>query len=142
MDQIEQKIVRLVDEHRDEIVAFGRDIYTHAELGYKEFRTSEKFNNFIKDKVSGLQTGIAITGTKAYINEDKKDNFSLALIGELDALRIPNHKYANPETQGAHCCGHHAQLTGLVGAAFALTDPEVAAALDGQLVFVTTPAEE
>ena len=104
MDQIEKKIVRLVDEHRDEIVAFGRDIYTHAELGYKEFRTSEKFNSFIKDKVSGLQTGIAITGTKAYINEDKKDNFSLALIGELDALRIPNHKYANPETQGAHCC--------------------------------------
>ena len=142
MDQIEKKIVRLVDEHRDEIVAFGRDIYTHAELGYKEFRTSEKFNSFIKDKVSGLQTGIAITGTKAYINEDQKDNFSLALIGELDALRIPNHKYANPETQGAHCCGHHAQLTGLVGAAFALTDPEVAAALDGQLVFVTTPAEE
>ena len=33
MDQIEKKIVRLVDEHRDEIVAFGRDIYTHAALG-------------------------------------------------------------------------------------------------------------
>lgn len=142
MDQIEQKIVRLIEEHRDEIIAFGRDIYTHAELGYKEFRTSEKFNSFIKDKVSRVETEIAVTGTKAYINEDKKDNFSLALIGELDALRIPNHKYANPETQGAHCCGHHAQLTGLAGAAFALTDPEVAAALDGQLVFVTTPAEE
>ena len=142
MDQIEQKITQLIDAHREEIIAFGRDIYTHAELGYKEFRTSEKFNDFIKDKVSRVETGIAITGTKAYLNEEKKDNFSLALIGELDALRIPNHKYANPETQGAHCCGHHAQLTGLIGAAFALTDPEVAAALDGQLVFVTTPAEE
>lgn len=142
MDQIEQKIVKLIDEHRDEIIAFGRDIYTHGELGYKEFRTSEKFNRFIEDKVSRIETGIAITGTKAYLNEEKKDNFSLALIGELDALRIPNHKYANPETQGAHCCGHHAQLAGIVGAAFALTDPEVAASLDGQLVFVTTPAEE
>lgn len=142
MDQIEQKIVRLIEDHRDEIIDFGRDIYTHAELGYKEFRTSEKFNSFIKDRVSRIETEIAVTGTKAYINEDKKDNFSLALIGELDALRIPNHKYANPDTQGAHCCGHHAQLAGLMGAAFALTDPQIAAALDGQLVFVTTPAEE
>lgn len=142
MDQIEQKIIQIIDEKKDEIIAFGRDIYTHAELGYKEFRTSEKFNDFIKDKVSRLETEIAITGSKAYINEEKKDNFSLALIGELDALRIPNHKYANPETQGAHCCGHHAQLAGVIGAAFALTDPEVAKALDGQLVFMTTPAEE
>lgn len=142
MDKIEQKIIKIIDEHKDEIIAFGRDIYTHAELGYKEFRTSEKFNSFIKDKVERLETDIAITGSKAYINEEKKDNFSLALIGELDALRIPNHKYANPETQGAHCCGHHAQLTGVIGAAFALTDPEVKEALDGQIVFVTTPAEE
>lgn len=88
MDQIEQKIIRIIDEKKDEIIAFGRDIYTHAELGYKEFRTSEKFNDFIKDRVSRLETEIAITGSKAYINEDKKDNFSLALIGELDALRI------------------------------------------------------
>ena len=46
---------------------------------------------------------LAVTGVKAYLNEKKKDNVSLALIGELDALRIPEHKYANPETQGAHC---------------------------------------
>lgn len=142
MDKIEEKIVRIIDEHKDEIIAFGRDIYTHAELGYKEFRTAEKFNEFIKDKAEKLETGIAITGSKAYINQAKKDSFSLALIGELDALRIPNHKFANPETQGAHCCGHHAQMAGIVGAAFALTDKEVLDAIDGQIVFVTTPAEE
>jgi amidohydrolase len=66
----------------------------------------------------------------------------LALIGELDALRITGHRYYNPETGGAHCCGHHAQLTGVVGAAIALSDPEVAAALDGQVVFFAVPAEE
>ena len=102
MDAVEQKIIDIIDEHRDEIIDFARDIYSHAELGYKEFRTSEKFAEFNRRLGLRVQEGLAITGAKAYLNEDKKENVSLALIGELDALRIPNHKYANPETQAAH----------------------------------------
>ena len=142
MDEIERKIVSLIDEHRQEIIDFADDIYKHAELGYKEFRTTGKFKEALKDKVELYQEGLAITGAKAYINRSKKDTFSLSLIGELDALRIPAHVYANPETQGAHCCGHHAQLAGVVGASFALLDPQVKAALDGQLIFFAVPAEE
>lgn len=142
MDAIEAKIIKTIDEHREEIIDFARDIYTHAELGYKEFNTARKFADFTKKLGLNVQEGLAITGVKSYLNEDKKDNISLALIGELDALRIPNHKYVNPETQAAHCCGHHAQLTGILGAAIALSDPEIAAALDGQVVFFAVPAEE
>ena len=79
---------------------------------------------------------LAVTGVKAYLNEEKKDNVSLALIGELDALRIPEHKYANPETQAAHCCGHHAQMAGVIGAAFALTDSKVKETLDVRWYFL------
>lgn len=85
---------------------------------------------------------LAITGAKAYLNREKAENVSLALLGELDALRIPQHAHANPETQAAHCCGHHTQMAGVIGAALALTDPEVAAALDGQVIFFAVPAEE
>ena len=142
MDAIEAKIIKTIDDHREEIIDFARDIYTHAELGYKEFNTAKKFADFTKKLGLNVKEGLAITGVKSYLNEDKKDNISLALIGELDALRIPNHKYVNPETQAAHCCGHHAQLTGILGAAIALSDPEIAAALDGQVVFFAVPAEE
>lgn len=142
MDAVEQKIIEIIDEHHDEIIEFARDIYTHAELGYKEFYTSEKFVEFSKRLGLEVQDGLAVTGAKAYLNQDKKDNMSLALIGELDALRIPNHKFANPETQAAHCCGHHAQLTGIIGAAIALSNPEIAGSLDGQVVFFAVPAEE
>lgn len=142
MDAVEQKIIDIIDGHRDEIINFARDIYSHAELGYKEFKTSQKFVDFSKKLGLQVQEGLAVTGAKAYLNPDKKDNVSLALIGELDALRIPNHKYANPETQAAHCCGHHAQLTGIIGAAIALSTPEVAQNLDGQVVFFAVPAEE
>ena len=142
LDETEQKIIDIIDAHRDQIIDFAKDIYTHAELGYKEFRTAEKFANFMKALGLPTKEHLAVTGVKAYLNEEKKDNVSLALIGELDALRIPEHKYANPETQGAHCCGHHAQLAGVIGAAIALTNPEVKEKLDGQVVLFAVPAEE
>ena len=142
LDKTEQKIVDIIDAHRNEIIAFAKDIYTHAELGYKEYRTAEKFASFMKNLGLETKEGLAVTGVKAYLNEEEKTNVSLALIGELDALRIPEHKYANPETQGAHCCGHHAQLAGVIGAALALTHADVKKELDGQVVFFAVPAEE
>lgn len=142
MNEIEKRIVKLIDDNRDEIIAFGNDIYCHAELGYKEFRTSEKFTEFLKKLNIETKTDLAITGVKGYINKEKKDNISLALLGELDALRIPSQSHANPETQAAHCCGHHAQLTGVIGSAIALSDPQVAKELEGQVVFFAVPAEE
>ena len=142
MDQIERKIVQHIEENREQILAFADDIYHHAELGYKEFRTSEKFASIMKQHLSHVDEHLAVTGVKAYLNEDRKEQFSLALLGEMDALKIPNHIYAVPETGAAHCCGHHAQLAGVVGAMLALTDPEIADKLDGQVIFFATPAEE
>ena len=43
MDQTEALIIETIDRHREEILEFARDIYSHAELGYKEFQTSGKF---------------------------------------------------------------------------------------------------
>lgn len=142
MNQIEAKIIKLIDENRETILEFGRDIYNHAEMGYKEFRTSGKFVEFMEKRNLPVTKDLAITGAKAYLNREKAENVSLALLGELDALRIPQHAHANPETQAAHCCGHHTQMAGVIGAALALTDPEVAAALDGQVIFFAVPAEE
>lgn len=142
MDAVEQKIIELIEANREFILAFANDIYDHAELGYKEFRTSEKFKEVMSTHFDEVQDNLAITGVKAYLNQEKKENFSLALLGELDALRIPDHAHANPETQAAHCCGHHAQLAGVVGAALALRNKEVAEKLDGQVIFFAVPAEE
>ncbi len=142
MDNIEKKILEIIDSKRDEIISFADDIYTHGELGYKEFRTAGKVKEIFDKHLERTEDGLAITGVKGYLNQDKKDNFSLALIGELDSLRIPGHKYYNPETEGAHCCGHHAQLAGIIGAALALSDEEIKKELNGQLVFFAVPAEE
>lgn len=81
LDKTEQKIVDIIDAHRDEIIAFAKDIYTHAELGYKEYRTAEKFASFMKNLGLETKEGLAVTGVKAYLNEEEKTNVSLALIG-------------------------------------------------------------
>ena len=62
MDAVEQKIIDIIDAHHDEIIEFARDIYSHAELGYKEFNTSKKFVDFSKKLGLQVQEGLAITG--------------------------------------------------------------------------------
>lgn len=142
MDSIEKRILDIIDAHAREIIAFGDDIWHHAELGYREHRTSGKFADVMKSLGLDTQTGIAITGVKSYLKPKEDGEVRLALIGELDALPISTHPDAWSETGAAHCCGHNAQLTGVMGAALALADPEVSAALGGNVVFMAAPAEE
>ena len=141
MDKIEQKICDIIDAHRDELIAFGEDLWTHAELGFQEFRTAEKFAEKMKGLGLRTQEGLAVTGVKSYLKDDAHGP-TVCLMGEFDGIPIPTHAYANPETGAAHCCGHHAQATGVVGAAIALSDPEIAASLAGNVVFFGVPAEE
>ena len=141
LDAMEKKICDILEARKDEIIAFGRDIFTHAELGYKEVRTSGRFVEEMKKLGLESETGHAITGVKSYLNpKGTTEGPTLAVIGEMDALPIPNHP--NAYNGVAHACGHHAQLTGVVGAAMALTDPEIKAALGGNICFMAVPAEE
>lgn len=142
MDKIEQKILNTIDAHREEIIKIGRDIWEHAECGYKEVRTSRLFQDHMKKLGLSVENGLAIPGAKAYLKGSKKEPVTVALVGELDALPIPDSPSANPETGAAHCCGHNAQMAALMGSAFALCDPEIKEALDGEVVFFAVPAEE
>jgi len=141
LDKMEQRICDIIDARQEEIIAFGRDVFCHAELGYKEVRTSGKFVEKMAELGLESETGLAITGVKSYLREKGTvEGPTLAVIGEMDALPIPTHP--NSYNGAAHSCGHHCQLTGVIGAAIALTDPEVAAAMGGNICFMAVPAEE
>ncbi len=142
MDPIEQKIIQLIEEHREDIIQIGRSIWEYPELGYKEFRTSKLFTEFMEKFGLPVERGLAITGAKAYLKDRNMDGPTIALIGEMDALPMADSPYANPETGAAHCCGHNAQMAGMMGALFALSDPEIKEALDGNVVFFAVPSEE
>ena len=141
LDRIEQKICDILEAKKDEIIAFGNDIWNHAELGYKEVRTAGKYVEEMKKLGLESEEGWAITGVKTYLKpKGTTDGPTLAVIGEMDALPIPNHP--NAYNGAAHCCGHHVQLTGIVGAAMALADEEVKEAMGGNICFMAVPAEE
>ncbi len=138
MDKIEQKILDVIDAHADELQALADDIFHHAEQGYHEFRTAEKAEAFLKKLGLEPETGLAITGLRASLGNGGGPN--VALIGELDGIACAGHPAANGGY--AHACGHYAQMVCMLGAALALSDPEVAASLDGTATFFAVPAEE
>lgn len=143
LDRMEQRIVELIDQHAEEIIAFGTDIWEHAETGYKEYRTSQKMTEALEKLGLEVENGIGITGLKAYLKNPKTtEGYNICLMGEMDALPMPLHPAAWSETGAAHACGHNAQMTGVVGAAMALTDPEVKAAINGNVTFFGVPSEE
>ncbi len=139
MNEIEQRICDCIDAHAQQLIAFAEDIYSHAELGYTEHRTAEKVTDWLTACSLEVQTGLANTGVKASLGTHSP---SICLIGELDGIRSPEHPLAVPETGMSHACGHHMQLAALAGAALSLSQPEVAAQLDGRAVFFAVPCEE
>ncbi len=142
MDAIENRICEIIESHKDEIMAFGRYLFNNGELGYREAETASRFSSFIKRYgVRNIEEGIALTGVKGYII-GKNHNATIGIMGEMDALPIESHPNYNPKTLGAHACGHNAQLTAVAGAVIALADPEVTAALDGDIAVIGVPAEE
>lgn len=139
MDYIEEKIIRIIDAHAGELQALAEDLYTHPEQGYHEYRTAEVVAGFLKKLGLKTREGLAVTGIKAPIGRGGGPN--IALIGELDALACPTHPSASGDGF-AHACGHYAQLVCMLGAALALSDPEVSERLDGTATIFAVPAEE
>ena len=139
MDHIEAKILKIIDDHADELQALAQDLFEHPEQGYYEYRTAQVVSDYLKKLGLDTQEGLAITGVKARIGKDSGPN--IALIGELDAVGCASHPNAS-DKGFAHACGHYAQLTCMLGAALALSDPEVAASLDGTATIFAVPAEE
>ena len=131
----------VIGARRDDLIALAQDIAVHPELGFEESRTSAKVAKGLEALGLSVERGIAVTGVKA-IKRFGGIGPAVAVIGELDSLRVPGHSLADPDTSAAHACGHHTQPAQLLGVAAALTSPDVASHLRGSVAFIATPAEE
>jgi amidohydrolase len=138
---LHQKVCNAIDARRDAIVQTGEAIMDAPELGFKEHRTAQRVIRTFEELGLPLEEGLSLTGVKAVL-QGAKPGPTVALMGELDALRVPDHPRADPQTGAAHACGHNAQIAGLLGAAMGLTDADIAPHLAGRVVFFAVPAEE
>lgn len=137
--ELKKQVIDSIDRRREEILALAENVLRHPELGYREFRTAELVKQeFVKLGLTP-RTGLAVTGVRADIDSGRPGP-KIAIMGELDALPVPTHPFADPETGAAHACGHHAQITMMLAAAAALVP--IIKELSGSLAFLAVPAEE
>lgn len=71
-----------------------------------------------------------------------KEGPTIAILGELDAIILPEHPECDLQTGAVHACGHHCKVSSLLGIAGGLSDYEVLSELCGKIRIVAVPAEE
>lgn len=140
-EELKKAAMDAIDEYRQEIIALGESIYGEPELGFKEFKTSAKFQNALDRLGIPYENRIAITGVVAPL-KGRESKIRLAVMGELDSVISTEHPSADPVTGAAHCCGHNCQIAGLAGIAYALTKTGIMEELSGDVVLMAVPAEE
>ena len=141
VDELKSKAQAAIESRRDWLIDIARSVLDTPEPGFQEVKTSALVSEKLGELGVAHETGIALTGIKGYVRGGRPGP-TVAVIGELDSLRVPGHPHADPETDAAHACGHHAQLGMMLGAAVALTAPEVSESLAGNVVLIAVPAEE
>jgi amidohydrolase len=140
-DALKRAACEAIDARREQIVSLGETILRHPETGFKETRTARLVADTLQQLGLEPQTGLAVTGVRARL-EAASPGPTLAIMGELDALVVPEHPHADPKTGAAHACGHHVQIAATLGAAIGLTAAQAPRHLAGSLVFFAVPAEE
>ena len=139
--ELKLRAVAAIDAAREELVGIGHDLYAMPETGFREERTSAYVRQALTDCGLEVRDGIALTGLKAKA-KGRRHDINVALMGELDALIMPSHADSDPRTGAFHGCGHHAQLTTIIGVAIGLVRSGLIGCLDGDLTFIAVPAEE
>ncbi|MDQ7794006.1 MAG: amidohydrolase [bacterium] len=139
--RLKQEIREAIAAAAGHITGLAADLLTCPELGFKEQATAGRVARELRALGLEVREGLALTGIKARL-PGRRRGPTVAVLGELDAVICPEHPEADPQTGAAHACGHHAQLANLVGAAIGLVRAGAAGWLDGDIVFIATPAEE
>ena len=140
-DEIKNRLCKAIDDKSDQLIELTKSILNNPETGFKEFQTSKLVSD--QFKALGIPTieNIAITGVKGVINSDVSGP-TIAVIGELDSLKVYGHPHADKKTSAAHACGHHCQIGMMIAVATAFKVSGVLDHLSGNLVFIAVPAEE
>ena len=139
--QLKDQVCREIGAREGQVVGIGEAIMDAPELGFKEVRTAQRVRVTFQEAGLPFQDQLGLTGVKAILKGGRPGP-TVALMGELDALIVPNHPRADRNTGAAHACGHNAQIAGLLGAALGLTASGAADQLAGNIVFLAVPAEE
>ena len=138
---IKKEICAIIDEQSVTVMDAVKDVGAHPELGFKEFRSSDVVNDFLRSAGFDTERNLAITGIKAKLKNDHAGP-NIAVIGELDGIICRESGSADKITGATHNCGHNLQLGVMMAVAQAFKKSGVASQLGGNISFIASPAEE
>ena len=101
-DELKASAQAAIDDRAEWLMDAARTILDNPEPGFTEYKTSR----FVSEKLSELgishQSGIAITGLKGIV-QGGRPGPTVAVIGELDSLRVLDHPMSIPiQAQPTH----------------------------------------
>ncbi len=130
-----------IDRCGDELIGIAKTILDNPEPGFKEFKTASTVADAFQRFGIPYKEGIGITGLRGDL-QGGSDGPTIAVMGELDSLKVLGHPHADPHTTAAHACGHHCQIGMMLGVAAALQADGVLNQLSGRVALMAVPAEE
>jgi aminobenzoyl-glutamate utilization protein B len=143
---VHQQLEKLVDQHSAQYIETSKKIWSYAEMGYHEEKSSALLQQNLKSAGFQVQVGVADepTGFIATYGQGKP---IIGILGEFDALpglsqaAVPDR---SPVVSGApgHACGHNLLGSGAALAAVAVKEYMEKNHIAGTLRYYGTPAEE
>lgn len=140
-------ITESVDRKKDYYVDISRKIWSYAEGGYREYKSSKLLQEALEEQGFTVENNLANIET-AFKGTWGNGKPVIGILGEFDSLpglsqkaNIPTH---DPLVEGArgHGCGHNLLGTGALAAAVAIKEYLEQTHTKGTVVYFGTPAEE
>lgn len=143
--QSKEGVLEQLDSQSEKYASIAQEIWTLAEMGYQEEKSSALLQTTLKDEGFSIKTGVADIPT-AFIAEYGSGSPVIAILGEYDALPGLSQQ-AVPEKLSAgkvagHACGHHLFGTASAAAAISVKNWMKANNITGTVRFYGCPAEE
>ena len=139
--ELKVKAVAEIDRRGDDLIGIAKTILDNPEPGFKEFKTARTVAQAFQRLEIPYKDGIGITGLRGDL-KGGTEGPTIAVMGELDSLKVLGHPHADAETTAAHACGHHCQIGMMLGVATALQAEGVLENLSGRVALMAVPAEE
>lgn len=144
--ELAERIVGSIEEARAEYEALAGEIWSLAELGYQEHRSSALLQERLRSAGFEVESGVAGIPT-AFVASYGQGEPVIAILAEFDALPGLS-QAAVPERQpiadghAGHACGHHLFGTASTAAAIAVREWLEESGRSGTVRLYGTPAEE
>jgi amidohydrolase len=140
-DELKAKVCQEIDKRVEDIIGVAKEILQNPEPGFREQKTSKIVTRKFGELGLSYKDGIALTGVKTVVIGGSSGP-TVAVLGELDSLIIPDHPFADKITGAAHACGHNCQVAMMYAVTAAITKSSVLPSLAGRCAFMAVPAEE